>query len=375
MILLSFALLSPAVVVQAAQQHQAAQANANPIRKVVTLLQTMAKKVTEEGEKADGLYQKFMCYCKNGRADLTKSISSAEARIPELKAKIKVSGAAGAQLKATLKEARADRAAAKATVKEAKAIREKEAAAFAAEKSDYDANIAAVRAAVATIEKGMAGSFLQTGGAKALRKLLLGKQEVIEVDRQELLSFLSGEQHAGYAPQSGEIVGILKQLGDTMAKGLADATAAEKEAIKTYGELMAAKTKELEALQAAIESALEKIGNLGVASVQLENDLAAAVEALDEDRKFLAELEKGCATKTADFECSKKTRGAELVALRDTITVLNDDDALELFKKTLPSASSSLMQVMVTSGALRARATTAIAAARRAGAAMRKTVY
>merc|ERR1719507_521567 len=191
-------------------------------------------------------------------------------------------------------------------MKEAQSIREKEAAAFTSEKGDYDANIAAIMAAVAAIEKGMAGSFLQTGGAKALRKLLLGKQEMVEVDRQELLAFLSGEQHAEYAPQSGEIVGILKQLGDEMAKGLADATAAEDEAIKTYTELMAAKAKELEALQKAIESALEKIGNLGVAAVQLENDLAAAVEALDEDRKFLAELEKGCATKAADFDAARR---------------------------------------------------------------------
>jgi len=34
-----------------------------------------------------------------------------------------------------------------------------------------------------------------------------------------------------------------------------------------------------------------------------------------------------------------KTRGEELVAIHDTIKILNDDDALELFKKTLPSAS------------------------------------
>merc|ERR1711953_672526 len=35
-----------------------------------------------------------------------------------------------------------------------------------------------------------------------------------------------------------------------------------------------------------------------------------------------------------------KTRAEELAALADTIKILNDDDALELFKKTLPSASS-----------------------------------
>merc|ERR1719409_1340771 len=39
-------------------------------------------------------------------------------------------------------------------------------------------------------------------------------------------------------------------------------------------------------------------------------------------------------------------RSEELVALAETIKLLNDDDALELFKKTLPSASaSSFVQV------------------------------
>merc|ERR1719456_1228251 len=49
----------------------------------------------------------------------------------------------------------------------------------------------------------------------------------------------------------------------------------------------------------------------------------------------------------------------EMVALADTIKVLNDDDALELFKKTLPG-SASFMQVAVTSGEMRKRALTAL---------------
>merc|ERR1719203_2239490 len=46
----------------------------------------------------------------------------------------------------------------------------------------------------------------------------------------------------------------------------------------------------------------------------------------------------------------------ELVALADTIKVLNDDDALELFKKTLPSAASSFVQMKVTSNVVRQHA-------------------
>merc|ERR1712173_295591 len=47
-----------------------------------------------------------------------------------------------------------------------------------------------------------------------------------------------------------------------------------------------------------------------------------------------------------------------LVALAETIKILNDDDALELFKKTLPSAS--FVEIQVTSQAVRARAHAAL---------------
>merc|ERR1719262_4125 len=46
----------------------------------------------------------------------------------------------------------------------------------------------------------------------------------------------------------------------------------------------------------------------------------------------------------------------EMVALADTIKVLNDDDALELFKKTLPGSASSFVQVKVTSAAMKQQA-------------------
>merc|ERR1712032_1131235 len=54
------------------------------------------------------------------------------------------------------------------------------------------------------------------------------------------------------------------------------------------------------------------------------------------------------------------TRSEELAAIADTIKILNDDDALELFKKTLPAPGASLVQVQVTSADMRARALGAI---------------
>merc|ERR1719375_3108803 len=177
---------------------------------------------------------------------------------------------------------------------------------------------------------------------------------MIEYDRDQLVAFLANKQGDEYAPASGEIVGILKQLGDTMSKDFAEAKEAEEAAIKAYEELMAAKTAEVEALTKAIEEKLVRVGELGVEIAQMKNDLTDTEEALMEDTKFLADLGKNCEMKAKEWDVRCKTRSEELLALTETIKILNDDDALELFKKTLPSAS--FMQIEVTTNAIRKHA-------------------
>jgi len=196
---------------------------------------------------------------------------------------------------------------------------------------------------------------LQSSGVQLLRNLLVTKHDLLmEDDRQDMLSFLSGSQAEEYAPQSGSILGILKQMHDEMVKGAGDATESEEAAIKTYEELMKAKKKEVDALSAEIETKLERSGDLGVQIAQMKNDLGDTEESLAADKQFLANMEKNCEAKKKEWEVIVKTRAEELAALADTIKVLNDDDALELFKKTLPSASS-LMQIQVSASATKKR--------------------
>jgi predicted RNase H-like nuclease (RuvC/YqgF family) len=125
---------------------------------------------------------------------------------------------------------------------------------------------------------------------------------------------------------------------------------------------MAAKQKEVETLNALIEEKLTRKGELGVELAGGLNELEDTKIALAEDEKFLAELETGCATKEKEWATVCKTRQEELVALAETIKILNDDDALELFKKTLPSAAS-LLQVAESAQSLRKRALLAISEA------------
>jgi len=332
---------------------------ANPIRKVVNMLVAMQKKVEAEGEKEKELFEKYMCYCKTSGGDLAKSIDAAGTKMPELEADIKEGESKKAQLDEDIKSHQADRAAAKEAMASATALREKEAAAYAKESSEISADVAAIEKAVAALEKGMGGAFLQTRSAGALRQLVQKSQSLDDSDREEVMSFLSNSE--SYAPSSGEITGILKTMHDEMSKDLADATAAEKAAIAAYEELMAAKTKEVNALTKALEEKMTRVGELAVEIVQMKNDLGDTAEALAEDKKFLADLEKNCATKTAEWDTIVKTRNEELLALADTIKILNDDDALELFKKTLPGAAS-FVQLQVSSGSARSRALSIIKA-------------
>merc|ERR1719236_258020 len=141
--------------VLAAKEGEASLMAANPIRKVVTMLQNMQKKVEAEGEKEKELFDKYMCYCKTSGGDLSKSIADAGTKMPQLEADIKEGEAKKKQLDEDIKTAQADRSAAKTAMADATALRKKEADAYAKESSEDKANIAATEKATTAIEKGM----------------------------------------------------------------------------------------------------------------------------------------------------------------------------------------------------------------------------
>merc|ERR1719416_93413 len=154
-------------------------------------------------------------------------------------------------------------------------------------------------------------------------------------------------------------------MADEMQASVADLVKTEKEAAAAFEGLVAAKTKEISALTASIESKTGRVGELGVEIATLKNDNEDTAENLEADRKFAADLKANCGKKAGNHEEEMKMRAEETVALADTIKILNDDDALDLFKKTLPSASSSLLQVQASSASLRAQASAELSKAKR----------
>jgi len=308
----------------------------NPIRKVVTLLQDMQKEVIAEGEKEDELYQKFVCYCKGNNDELKAATGAAEEEITRLVAKLQSEKAEKKQVEQELKEAKANRADAKQDLSKANKLRAKEKETYEKEAGETRYNIDAISKAVAALEKGSGAGFLQTN-----TKLAANLKEIVNVinfdveDKEAVISFIT--QSGDYVPQAGQIIGILKNMKDEMDKALGGIVSEEEAAVAGFKELSAAKRKEIEALTEAIESKTQRVGELAVSIVQAQNGADDATEEVENNKKFLVNLESSCADKAKDMEERTKTRNEEVAAISQAISVLNDDDALDIFKGTLPS--------------------------------------
>merc|ERR1719353_62555 len=138
----------------------------------------------------------------------------------------------------------------------------------------------------------------------------------------------------------------------------------ETEAQKGFEELAAAKKSEIAANSEAIESKTVRSGNLAVSVTTTADDIEDTTGEMKETEAFVANLASQCALKKKEWAERCAMRAEEIAAVSQAIKILNDDDALDLFKKTLSLAQSSSLRFMQTSTsqAFALRATRALAA-------------
>jgi hypothetical protein len=316
----------------------------NPIRKIVTLLQGMQKEIEVEGEKEAEAFDKFMCYC-NGNTDGMKG--SAEAGVQkaaELGSKLEALKSEKAQLDQELKDHASSREAAQVDSKKAANLREKEKAEFEAAEADMTTNIGAMKGAITALEKGM-GFFLQMGANQKVivQRVVAETAQLDDFQRDTVMNLLQGKETA---ESSGEITGMLKAMLEEMEGDLATATKDEETSASGFEELSAAKASEIAAATAAIEAKTKRAGEVAVEIVQTKDDKEDTEAEVAETQAFLGDLQKQCAEKKAAWAERQKMRAEEVSAISEAIKVLNDDDALDLFKKTVPSLTQTGMQFM-----------------------------
>merc|ERR1719162_2359907 len=99
----------------------------NPMRKVVGMMRDMQGELEREAETEHETFEKAMCACQTGQADLTKVIDHSGSEISRLTAKIDEDTASKANLDTELKTHAGDKAAAEDSLGKATALRENEA--------------------------------------------------------------------------------------------------------------------------------------------------------------------------------------------------------------------------------------------------------
>merc|ERR1719390_447630 len=273
----------------------------------------------------DKMFEKFVCYCQINTEKLQKSVDDLTESIPQHEASVKSKVEMKAQIEEELKGHKTDREEATSTVETATEQRDKDKKAFDAYAAEAKANIASVTKAVEALRKGLGDSFLQSNAALTLKRVLLNTNTLSSFDQEEVEAFLQGKASSS---GTGEIIGILEQMGEEMAADLKEATESENASLADFNGLVAAKNKEIQAATTAIEDKTARVGQLAVDIVNAKNDLSDAQDALTEDSGFLVELKTTCAEQVKLYDVVKKMRAEEITAVGATIKILNDDDAL-----------------------------------------------
>merc|ERR1712232_1509251 len=141
-----------------------------------------------------------------------------------------------------------------------------------------------------------------------------------------------------YAPQSGEIFGILRQMKETFEANLSTSQKEELANQKAYEELKAAKEEEITAGQNQIDSKTKELADTDEKNAQARQDVEDTKASLSADEEFLMMLKEKCSMTDKEWEERTKTRQLEIEACSKALAFLSSDDAHDLFTRTFNPA-------------------------------------
>jgi len=354
---LALAVATTAIDVQRASslKFDVDDAKNRPVSKVVTLLKDMLVQLEKEAEEDQAIYDQMACWCTTNDKDKTKAISDAEAKIDDLTTEIEELTALSARLNTEIENLNKEIEKNQAALDKASAMRAKELAEFNSEEKDMLAAISSLGGAIKALAKHHVGSALLQSSDEYKSADLLPvatvMQRVIEKHAAQLEGVLTrsqkkmiaafvqskGSQPASagsYAPASGEIFGILKQMKETFETDLANTQKDELANQKAYEELKAAKEKEIAAAQEQVTTKTGELATADEKNAQAKQDREDTTEALSADEKFLMNLKEKCQMTDQEFAERLKTRQLEMEAVSKAMAILTSDDAMDTFSST-----------------------------------------
>lgn len=379
--------------------HSTAKTN-TPVTRVVNLLKEMQGTLQTEMEEDEELFEKMECWCNTGKYEKEEAISNGEAKVEQLTAANEGGFAKSKELEEHIKQLGEQIAGDKQELKTAQAKRDEEIQTFQGLETDsiqgienmksalevLSRNAAAAfpqmsafsflqvsdepmgdHAAEAHLEAFMQGSgydeqaptldragakFLQSEEPKAAPALPAGwtasDLKSVKKALHSAYVFTQAKTGEGYYPayesQSGAIIGVLKQMKETMEADLKKAQEQEAAASTTFADMRAAKTAAIEAAEKMEEEKEDEKATTDNLIAEAKEDLGQTEETLTADKTFLANLEKMCADSDSAFEKRKASRLDEIKAVTETIEILTGDEARDAMSGTysfIQTAASS----------------------------------
>jgi uncharacterized protein YejL (UPF0352 family) len=339
-----FSLLSLAPLVAALSAWTEEEKN-RPVSKVIVLLKDMQKQLEKEHEQDQEIYDKLACWCKTNDREKNQQILDAESHIAMLQARIEENTAKAAQLKTEIENLQKEVAKNQQALDQATKLRREQLAEFTKEEKDLLQSIQALKNAVIVLSKHHSPPAEELVTIKNMLKHQFEKHSdlldtVVAPSQKDVLDsvFLQQAPHLqAYAPASGEIFGILKNMRDTFQENLSTSQQEEQANQKAYEGLKAAKLEEIKAGQYQVD---EKTDTMAKAVEQVANDkqdMNDTMNSLGADEKFLLMLKEKCAQTDAEWNERQKTRQDEIGAVSAALKFLSSDDAHDLFTKTFNS--------------------------------------
>jgi len=318
------------------------------ITEVVKLLQDMMEKSKEEGDKEKELYGKFKCYCDTNDAEKADQISSLSKTINLLSSSIDGVQATNGELSTQTAQLKADMAANEQGRKDAQNIRDKAKKSFDAEEQDLKQAVAQMDEAIKVLsaigadqtlgkaaadhEKFMAGKGSLMALGSEVKNALAAASIFLSADQKKQVgSFLQAPFTGSYTAQSGQIVGILKDMRNTFQTNLEDAIATEKKDVEAHEKFMQTKKEAFDSMSETYEEKQGTLGSNDEALSSKKKQLQAAVKDKADAEEFLTKLTGMCAEKAKEYEERNLMRANEQAAVAQAISILNSDSAFETF--------------------------------------------
>merc|ERR1711912_51356 len=194
-----------------------------------------------------------------------------------------------------------------------------ELAEFNEEEKDLLGSISALKSAVTVLSKH--NSFLQmphshmAGIAASVQNVMQKHSSLLSgvlthSERRIVSSFVQAPEDyfdaeptfkQSYAPQSGEIFGILKQMKETFETNLSSSQKEEMANQKAYEELKAAKEEEIAAGQAQLDAKTQELADTDEKNAQAKEDIEDTKKSLSADEEFLMMLKGRSARRRASW--------------------------------------------------------------------------